>query len=50
MQDIIHQQTVEHFRSLLRKTAHREERELLLRLLAEEQMKEPRSQIPANDD
>jgi len=50
MQDIIHQQNVEHFRNLLRKTSHREERLLLLKLLAEEQLREPRPQKPANDD
>ncbi len=50
MQDIIRQKNLEHFRSLLRKTSHREERLLLLMLLAEEQMKEPRPQKAANDD
>ena len=50
MQDIIRQMNLEHFRSLLRKTSHREERLLLLMLLAEEQMKEPRPQKAANDD
>jgi hypothetical protein len=50
MQDIIRQKNLEHFRSLLRKTSHREERMLLLMMLAEEQMKEPRPQEPANDN
>jgi hypothetical protein len=50
MQDIIQQRNLDHFRSLLRKTADREERLLLLRLLTEEQMKEPRPQKAANDD
>jgi hypothetical protein len=50
MQDIIRQRNLEHFRSLLRKTSHREERMLLLMMLAEEQMKEPRSQKAANDN
>jgi hypothetical protein len=50
MQDIIHQTNLEHFRSLLRNTSHREERLLLLKLLAEEQLREPRQQTPANDD
>jgi hypothetical protein len=49
MQDIIHQKN-EQFRSLLARTSHREERKLLMRLLAEEQMKVPRPQTPANDD
>jgi hypothetical protein len=49
MQDIIRQQNVEHFRNLLRKTSHREERLLLLKLLAEEQLKEPHPQKAAND-
>ncbi len=46
MQDIIHQKNLEHFRSLLARTSHREER----KLLAEEQMKVPRPQTPASDD
>jgi hypothetical protein len=50
MQDIIRQNNLEHFRSLLRKTSDRGERMLLLMLLAEEQMKEPRPQNAANDD
>jgi hypothetical protein len=50
MQYIIRQRNLEHFRSLLRKTADREERLLLLKLLTEEQMKEPRPQKAANDD
>ena len=50
MQDIIRQKNLEHFRSLLRKTSHRGERMLLLMLLAEEQLKEPRPQKAANDD
>ena len=50
MQDIIQQRNLEHFRSLLRKTADREERLLLLKLLTEEQMQEPRPQKAANDD
>ena len=50
MQDIIQQRNLEHFRSLLRKTADREERLLILKLLTEEQMNEPRPQKAANDD
>lgn len=50
MQDIIRQQNLDHFRSLLRKTSHRGERMLLLMLLAEEQVKEPRPQEAANDN
>jgi hypothetical protein len=50
MQDIIHQKNLEHFRNLLARTSHREERMLLLLMLAEEQMKEPRPQKAANDD
>jgi hypothetical protein len=50
MQDIIRQKNLEHFRSLLRKTSHRGERVLLMTLLAEEQMKEPRPQKAANDN
>jgi hypothetical protein len=50
MQDIIRQNNLEHFRSLLRKTSDRGERMLLLMLLAEEQMKEPRPPKAANDD
>ena len=49
MQDIIRQRNLEHFRSLLRKTSHREERMLLLKLLVEEQMMESRPQKAAND-
>ena len=50
MQDIIRQKNLEHFRSLLRTTTHREERLLILMLLAEEQLKEPHPQKAANDD
>jgi len=50
MQDIIRQRNLEHFRNLLSETSHREERMLLLMMLAEEQMKEPRPQEPANDN
>jgi len=50
MQDIIRQKNLEHFRSLLRRTSDREERLLILMLLAEEQLKEPRPQKAANDD
>ena len=50
MQDIVRQKNLEHFRSLLRKTSHREERMLLLMLLAEELVKEPHPQKAANDN
>src|SRR5437868_3956348 len=39
MQDIIRQKNLEHFRSLLKRTSDREERLLILMLLAEEQLK-----------
>jgi hypothetical protein len=46
----IHRRNLEHFRKLLAGTSDREERLVILQLLAEEQSREPRPQKPANDD
>jgi len=48
MQNFIHQKNLEHFRSLLAKTQDKAERERLLKLLAEEEAREPPSE-PGND-
>jgi len=41
MQNFIHQKNLEHFRKLLAQTQDTAERERLLKLLAEEEAKEP---------
>jgi hypothetical protein len=50
MQDFVHRKNLEHYRKLLAATPDRAERELLLRLLAEEEAKESPPRPARKDD
>ena len=50
VQDFIHKKNLEHYRKLLAGTPNEADRALLVRLLTEEEAKEPPWKITANDE